>query len=61
MSDTVWIRRCASFAEEAAADADFWEQLGADGRVAVVEQMRIERDEQTEPGLRRVVRVLRAS
>ena len=62
--DKVWLRRCASYAEEAEADAEFWEQLGADGRVAVTEQMRREHsqaDEPNEPGLRRVVRVLRTS
>jgi hypothetical protein len=35
-----WLRVCASFEEEAAADREFWAALSPDQRVAVVEEMR---------------------
>src|SRR2546430_5940604 len=36
----VWLRKLGSFCEEAAADWEFWQQMTADERVAVVEQLR---------------------
>jgi hypothetical protein len=60
----VWVRRCSGFLEEAEADREFWAQMTADQRVALVEQMRRERWNRNGggyEGLRRVVRVLRDS
>jgi hypothetical protein len=61
---TVWVRKLAGFDEEARADREFWAQLSADQRVAVVEDLRrewIERQSGPEAAqrLQRVVRVLR--
>lgn len=56
----LWVRRLASFEEEAAADAEFWARMTGDERVAVVNQMRREaamRQGLEHDGLRRVVRV----
>ena len=56
----IWLRRCADFAEDAAADRAFWAVLTPDERVATIASLRAEwltmrglRDE----GLRRAVRV----
>jgi hypothetical protein len=57
----VWVRKCASFAEERAADREFWAEMSPDDRVAAVEELRAQwaamRGEDHE-GLRRTVRVL---
>ncbi len=57
----VWVRKCASFAEEREADREFWRQTTPDARVAAVEELRAQwaalRGERHE-GLRRTVRVL---
>ena len=57
----LWVRKCASFAEERAADREFWQRLEPDARVAAVGELRAQwlvltgaRDE----GLRRIIRVL---
>jgi ABC-type nitrate/sulfonate/bicarbonate transport system substrate-binding protein len=39
---TVWIRKCASFDEDARADREFWAAMTPDARVALVEQLRRE-------------------
>jgi ABC-type nitrate/sulfonate/bicarbonate transport system substrate-binding protein len=57
----VWIRKCASFDEEARADREFWAAMTPDARVAVVEQLRREwaaTSGHPEERLRRTVRVL---
>jgi hypothetical protein len=57
----VWIRKCATFGEDAAADRDFWQGVPPERRVAVVEELRAEwRKIKGEPyeRLRRVARVL---
>ena len=36
----LWVRKCASFAEERAADRDFWQQMTPDERVAAVNELR---------------------
>jgi hypothetical protein len=59
----IWFRRCATFEEEAAADAEFWAEMTPDERVALVDQMRREgilADGGGDEGLRRVVRVIKA-
>jgi hypothetical protein len=38
----VWLRRCASFAEEAEADRDYWSAFTADERVALIADLRQE-------------------
>jgi hypothetical protein len=38
----IWVRKCASFSEERAADREFWSALPPDERVALVEQIRRE-------------------
>jgi len=57
----VWIRKCDSFAEERAADREFWASMSPDERVAAVQELRAQwaamRGESHE-GLRRTVRVL---
>ena len=57
----LWIRKCASFAEERAADREFWRQMTPDERVAAVEELRAQwaalRGSSHE-GFRRTVRVL---
>ena len=57
----LWVRKCASFAEERAADREFWQHMTPDERVAAVGELRAQwlaltgaRDE----GLRRTVHVL---
>lgn len=37
-----WLRICDSFAEEAEADREFWQQYSAEERVALIDQMRHE-------------------
>jgi hypothetical protein len=39
---TVWLRRCASFAEEAEADRDYWSAFAPDERVALIADLRQE-------------------
>jgi hypothetical protein len=39
---TVWLRRCASFEEEAEADRDYWSQFAPDERVALIADLRQE-------------------
>ncbi|MGH2669509.1 MAG: hypothetical protein ACRDH5_10445 [bacterium] len=57
----VWVRRCASYAEERAADREFWASLTPHQRVAAIDGLRTDwlklrglADER----LRRAVRVL---
>jgi hypothetical protein len=57
----LWVRRCASFAEEREADREFWRQLTPDERVAAVDELRAQwavMRGQHHEGLRRTVRVL---
>jgi hypothetical protein len=57
----LWVRKCASFSEERAADRDFWRQMTPDERVAAVEELRAQWAALTgarHEGLRRTVRVL---
>jgi hypothetical protein len=37
---TIWFRSCATFAEEAEADRDYWRQFPAEERVAQMEELR---------------------
>jgi hypothetical protein len=39
---TLWLRRCASFAEEAEADRDYWSRFTPDERVALIANLRQE-------------------
>ncbi|MGA8808413.1 MAG: hypothetical protein WB973_11095 [Thermoanaerobaculia bacterium] len=39
---TVWLRRCASFAEEAVADREYWSAFAPDERVALIADLRRE-------------------
>jgi hypothetical protein len=39
---TVWLRRCASFAEEAEADREYWSVFAPDERVALIADLRQE-------------------
>jgi hypothetical protein len=39
---TVWLRRCASFEEEAEADRDYWSSFAPDDRVALIADLRHE-------------------
>jgi hypothetical protein len=39
---TVWLRRCASFAEEAEADREYWSAFTPDERVALIADLRQE-------------------
>jgi hypothetical protein len=39
---TVWLRRCASFEEEAQADREYWSAFSADERVALIADLRQE-------------------
>jgi hypothetical protein len=39
---TVWLRRCASFEEEAEADRDYWSGFAPDERVALIADLRQE-------------------
>jgi len=39
---TVWLRRCASFEEEAEADRDYWSGFAPDERVALIADLRRE-------------------
>jgi hypothetical protein len=39
---TVWLRRCASFAEEAEADREYWSGFAPDERVALIADLRQE-------------------
>jgi len=39
---SVWLRRCASFAEEAEADRDYWSRFAPDERVALIADLRRE-------------------
>jgi hypothetical protein len=58
---TVWIRRCASFAEERQADAEFWRQYSPAERVAILEDMRrdwLVKNGRRDEGLRRTARLL---
>jgi hypothetical protein len=57
----IWIRRCASFDEERAADREFWAQLTPAERIAAVEELRAQWASMSghgHEGLRRTVRVL---
>jgi hypothetical protein len=57
----LWVRKCASFAEERAADRDFWRQMTPDERVAAVNELRAQWASLTgegHEGFRRTVRVL---
>jgi hypothetical protein len=57
----VWVRKCDSFAEERAADRDFWKQMTPDQRVAAVGELRAQWAALTgahHEGFRRTVRVL---
>ena len=57
----LWIRKCASFAEERAADRDFWQQMTPDERVAAVDELRAQWAALTgarHEGFRRTVHVL---
>jgi hypothetical protein len=57
----LWIRKCASFAEERAADREFWRQMTPDERVAAVNELREQWASLTgagHEGFRRVVHVL---
>jgi hypothetical protein len=57
----VWVRRCATFAEEAVADREFWRTLTPEQRVAVIDDLRadwLELRGIPDEGLRRSVRVL---
>jgi len=38
----VWLRRCASFAEESEADRDYWSHFAPDERVALIADLRRE-------------------
>jgi hypothetical protein len=38
----VWLRRCASFVEEADADRDYWSHFAPDERVALIADLRRE-------------------
>src|ERR1043166_5260913 len=38
----VWLRRCASFAEEAEADREYWSRFTPDERVALIADLRQE-------------------
>jgi hypothetical protein len=38
----VWLRRCASFVEEAEADRDYWSHIAPDERVALIADLRRE-------------------
>jgi hypothetical protein len=38
----VWLRRCASFAEEAEADREYWSRFSPDERVALIADLRQE-------------------
>jgi hypothetical protein len=38
----VWIRKCASFEEEARADREFWKHCTAQQRVEAVEDLRLQ-------------------
>jgi hypothetical protein len=61
---SVWVRRPASFAEEARADREFWATLTPDQRVAVIDELRKEWLRQRgagNEGLRRTARVLERS
>jgi hypothetical protein len=56
----VWVRRCSSFAEEAAADAEFWAAMTAEQRVAAMDEVRNDFLRATgapDERLRRVLRV----
>jgi hypothetical protein len=60
----VWVRRCFTFAEEKAADREFWATMTADERVAAIDDLRADwlklrglPDER----LRRAVRVLESA
>jgi hypothetical protein len=58
---TLWVRKCASFAEERDADRDFWRQTTPEMRVQAVEELRTQWAALTgerHEGLRRTVRVL---
>ncbi|MCA1734014.1 MAG: hypothetical protein LC732_10490 [Acidobacteria bacterium] len=60
----IWLRRCASFAEEAEADAEFWRRFTPGERVSILEQMRrewLESNGRVDEGLRRTARVLDAA
>src|SRR5436309_6200108 len=39
---TMWLRRCASFEEEAAADREYWSAFSPDERVALIADLRQE-------------------
>jgi hypothetical protein len=57
----VWVRKCASFEEERAADREFWARLTPDARVAAVDELRAQWAAMSghgHEGLRRTVRVL---
>ena len=56
----VWVRKCASFEEEAVADREFWRSMSPDERVMAVEQVRLAGalNGRRVEGFRRVVRVL---
>jgi hypothetical protein len=57
----LWVRKCASFAEERAADRDFWRQMTPDERVAAVNELRAQWAALTgarHEGFRRTVHVL---
>jgi hypothetical protein len=59
--DKVWVRKGASFEEEAEADREFWQRMTGRERVEALEELRQEgwkiTGERLE-GLRRVVRVV---
>jgi len=61
MRQGIWIRKCASFAEEEEADREFWQEMTGEERVAVLEDMRREfgrANGEPDERLRRVVRII---
>jgi len=55
----IWLRRSSSFQDESDADAEFWQRMTPDERVAVLEQMRrewLEEHDRGDQGLRRIAR-----
>jgi hypothetical protein len=57
----IWVRKCSSFEEEAAADREFWARMSPGERVAAVDQMRrwwLLTQGLPDEGLRRTARVV---
>ena len=58
---TLWVRKCANFAEDRQADREFWAQLTPAERISALEELRaqwIASIDNGDQGLRRTVRVL---